>query len=35
VSKLAFQEVGDDVPVTAGPHRPRQPQNLDFSHAYG
>jgi hypothetical protein len=32
VSKLAFEEVGGDVPVTAGPHRPRQPQNLDFSH---
>jgi hypothetical protein len=31
VSKLAFEEVGEDVPVTAGPHRPRQPQNLDFS----
>jgi hypothetical protein len=31
VSKLAFEEVGGDVPVTAGPHRPRQPQNLDFS----
>jgi hypothetical protein len=35
VSQLAFQEVGDEVPVTAGPHRPRQPQNLDFSQAYG
>jgi hypothetical protein len=35
VSQLAFEEVGDDVPVTAGPHRPRQPQNLDFSQAYG
>jgi hypothetical protein len=33
VSKLAFEEVGDEVPVTAGPHRPRQPQNLDFSQA--
>jgi hypothetical protein len=31
VSTLAFEEVGSDVPVTAGPHRPRQPQNLDFS----
>jgi hypothetical protein len=31
VSKLAFEEVGGDVPVTAGPHRPRQPLNLDFS----
>jgi AraC family transcriptional regulator len=31
VSGLAFEEVGDEVPVTAGPHRPRQPQNLDFS----
>jgi hypothetical protein len=31
VSKLAFEEVGSNVPVTAGPHRPRQPQNLDFS----
>jgi hypothetical protein len=30
-SKLAFEEVGSEVPVTAGPHRPRQPQNLDFS----
>jgi hypothetical protein len=35
VSQLTFQEVGDEVPVTAGPHRPRQPQNLDFSQAYG
>jgi hypothetical protein len=35
VSQLAFQEVGGEVPVTAGPHRPRQPQNLDFSQAYG
>ena len=35
VSQLAFEEVGDEVPVTAGPHRPRQPQNLDFSQAYG
>jgi hypothetical protein len=34
-SQLAFQEVGDEVPVTAGPHRPRQPQNLNFSQAYG
>jgi hypothetical protein len=33
VSKLAFEEVGREVPVTAGPHRPRQPQNLDFSQA--
>jgi hypothetical protein len=33
VSKLAFEEVGDEVPVTAGPHRPREPQNLDFSQA--
>jgi hypothetical protein len=33
VSGLAFEEVGDEVPVTAGPHRPRQPQNLDFSQA--
>jgi len=33
VSQLAFEEVGSDVPVTAGPHRPRQPQNLDFSQA--
>jgi hypothetical protein len=33
VSKLAFEEVGDEVPVTAGPHRPRQPLNLDFSQA--
>jgi hypothetical protein len=31
VSQLAFEAVGSDVPVTAGPHRPRQPQNLDFS----
>jgi hypothetical protein len=28
---LAFEEVGSEIPVTAGPHRPRQPQNLDFS----
>jgi hypothetical protein len=35
VSQLAFEEVGSEVPVTAGPHRPRQPQNLDFSQAYG
>jgi hypothetical protein len=33
VSQLAFEEVGREVPVTAGPHRPRQPQNLDFSQA--
>jgi hypothetical protein len=33
VSKLAFEEVGSEVPVTAGPHRPRHPQNLDFSQA--
>jgi hypothetical protein len=33
VSQLAFEEVGSEVPVTAGPHRPRQPQNLDFSQA--
>jgi hypothetical protein len=33
VSQLAFEEVDSEVPVTAGPHRPRQPQNLDFSHA--
>ena len=33
VSKLAFEEVGREVPVTAGPHRPRQPQNLDSSQA--
>jgi hypothetical protein len=33
VSKLAFEEVGSQVPVAAGPHRPRQPQNLDFSQA--
>jgi hypothetical protein len=33
VSKLAFEEVGSDVPVTAGPHRPRHPLNLDFSQA--
>jgi hypothetical protein len=31
VSQLAFEEVDSEVPVTAGPHRPRQPQNLDFS----
>jgi hypothetical protein len=31
VSQLAFEEVGSEIPVTAGPHRPRQPQNLDFS----
>jgi hypothetical protein len=31
VSQLAFEEVGSEVPVTAGPHRPRHPQNLDFS----
>jgi hypothetical protein len=31
VSQLAFEEVSSEVPVTAGPHRPRQPQNLDFS----
>jgi hypothetical protein len=31
VSKLAFEEVGSEVPVTAGPHRPRHPLNLDFS----
>jgi hypothetical protein len=30
VSQLAFQEVTSEVPVSAGPHRPRQPQNLDF-----
>ena len=35
VSQLAFEEVGSEVPVTAGPHRPRHPQNLDFSQAYG
>jgi hypothetical protein len=33
VSQLAFEEVGDEVPVTAGPHRPRHPLNLDFSQA--
>jgi hypothetical protein len=33
VSQLAFEEVGSEVPVTAGPHRPSQPQNLDFSQA--
>ena len=33
VSQLGFEEVGSEVPVTAGPHRPRQPQNLDFSQA--
>jgi hypothetical protein len=33
VSQLAFEEVGSEVPVTAGAHRPRQPQNLDFSQA--
>ena len=33
VSQLAFEEVGGEVPVTAGPHRPRQPQNLDFTQA--
>ena len=31
VSQLAFEEVGSEVPVTAGAHRPRHPQNLDFS----
>src|SRR5918994_7433270 len=31
VSQLAFEEVSSEVPVTAGPHRPRPPQNLDFS----
>ena len=31
VRQLAFEEVGSEIPVTAGPHRPRQPQNLDFS----
>ena len=30
VSQLAFEEVGSEVPVTAGPHRPRQPQNPNF-----
>jgi hypothetical protein len=34
VSKAAFEEVGSDVPVTAGPHRPRHPQSLDFSQTY-
>jgi len=33
VSRLAFEEVGSEVPVTAGAHRPRQPQNLEFSQA--
>jgi hypothetical protein len=33
VSQLAFEKVGSEVPVTAGAHRPRQPQNLDFSQA--
>jgi hypothetical protein len=33
VSRLAFEEAGSEVPVTAGAHRPRQPQNLDFSQA--
>jgi hypothetical protein len=32
-SKLAFEEVGDEVPVAAGPHRPRQSLNLDFNQA--
>jgi hypothetical protein len=33
VSQLAFEEVGSEVPVTAGSYRPRQPQNLDFTQA--
>ena len=33
VSQLAFEKVGSEVPVTAGPHGPRHPQNLDFSQA--
>ena len=33
VSQLALEEVGSEVPATAGPHRPQHPQNLDFSQA--
>jgi hypothetical protein len=33
VSKPAVEEVGSEVPVTAGQYRPPHPQNLDFSQA--
>jgi hypothetical protein len=33
VCKLAFEELGTEVPVTAGRHRPRHSQKLDFSKA--